>query len=111
MHPHASPPRQATTWDRDYDCFVKAKDRGQLTFTLTEGDVTADLVVDFWVLIQARIRMSVKNGVPLEIAVQRERTTFGVPVYFPQVFDDPKLAGAVQIAEMMRGARHRKLAD
>ena len=98
-------------YDTDYGVFVRAKDRGQATFTLVAQDATADLVVDFWVMLQLRIRDRVNAGVPLQVAIERERIGFGILAYPPDLLKEPKLAGALEIAARMRGQTDRRLAD
>ncbi len=40
---------QVSEDDRDAKCFVKAKQRGQRTFTLVEQDATAVTTIAFWI--------------------------------------------------------------
>jgi hypothetical protein len=97
-------------YDSDYSVFVKAKDRGEKTFTIRAQDVTGDLVVDFWTMVQLRVRVNVRHGMTVPEAIDAVRTTFGIPKY-PDAFNDHKLDGAARIAEAMRDHSPRKLAD
>ena len=49
MDPHTESATPIVEQATDYNCFTKAKRNGEPTFTLRAQDVTADLVVDFWV--------------------------------------------------------------
>ena len=97
--------------DTDYACFVKAKDNGEITFTLRSQDATADLVVDFWMLVQLRVSHSMKFGMTLAQALTEARDHFGIPEYPVDILVSPKLNGAVKIAHAMRAWSNRKLAD
>jgi len=96
--------------DTDFACFVKAKDRRQVTFTLVSQDISADLVVDFWTMVQLKVRVNMRHGMTVPGAVEAVRVTFGIPKY-PEYFDDAKLNGAARIAEAMRLHSNRKIAD
>jgi len=96
--------------DSDFGVFVRAKDRGMPTFTLTAGDISSDLMVDFWVLVQLRVRHDLAMGRTLEQALDHVRNRFDIPVYH-EALNDAKLDGAARIAEAMRNFPNRKLAD
>ncbi len=82
----------------------------QPTFPLLAQDITADLVVDFWTLIQMRIWSDLRSGYCLDTAVARARHHFGIPQY-PPCLHHPKIDGATRIAWAMRTWPHRRLAD
>ena len=107
----STPETAVPPMDTDYKTFVKAKDRRQATFTLVAQDASADLVVDFWTMVQIRARQSMESGLTLAEAMALERIAFGIPAYVPAVHDDPKLAGASVIAGNMRQFPNRKMAD
>lgn len=96
--------------DTDFKTFVKAKDRGQVTFTLVAQDISADLVVDFWTMTQLRVRTHMDAGLTMVQAVEAVREQFGIPEY-PEILGDDKLDGAARIAQAMRMHANRKLAD
>ena len=93
----------------DYDCFTKAKKNGEPTFTLRAQDVTADLVVDFWVKIQQKVREHMNAGLTKMQAVQAVRSYYFLETYVPA--SDVKLSGACRIAGEMEKWPARKLAD
>jgi hypothetical protein len=72
--------------------------------------VTADLVVDFWILTQLRVRQLMEMGRTMRAAVNEVRRHIGVPEY-PPVLKDAKLDGAARIAEQMRQWEKRRMAD
>jgi hypothetical protein len=88
-------------------------------FILKSSDISADLIVDMWVMINARIRQSLRDGRTLEEAILIERDGFGIPCYGTiakglnglGIFGDTKLDGAADIAEAMRQHAPRRLAD
>lgn len=99
--------------DLDTDCFTKAKAHGEPTFTLRAQDITADLVVDFWTIVQIRVRENMNAGLTMVQAVQAVRS-----YYFLESINSPryptgdiKLDTAVMKAEVMRQFKNRKLAD
>lgn len=83
---------------------------GEPTFTLRAQDLTADLVIDFWILVQLRVRHAVKQGTPVAVAIEEARRKFGIPVY-PPILGVEKLDGAARIATAMTEYQTRKLAD
>ena len=44
----STPETAVPPMDTDYACFVKAKDKGEPTFTLRAQDESAPMVVEFW---------------------------------------------------------------
>jgi hypothetical protein len=93
-----------------HDVFREELPTPQPKFRLLAQDITADLIVDFWTLIQMRVWADLKAGLPLREAVSRAREHFGVPEY-PPCLHHPKLDGAAEIACDMRAWPSRKLAD
>jgi len=93
----------------DYNCFTKAKRNGEPTFTLRAQDVTADLVVDFWVKVQQKVREHMHAGLTMMQAVQAVRTYYFLEPDVPA--SDVKLSGACQIAGEMEKFSARRLAD
>ena len=79
-------------------------------FPLKASDLTADLCVDFWQMVQRRVKTIVYDGLTPEQAVQMVRESFGIPPYLP-IWEDEKLNGAARIAAAMRAHSPRKLAD
>lgn len=100
-------------YDTDYACFVKAKDRGQPTFTLVAQDVSADLCVDFWIGVQLQIRQRIDDGMTVKDAVDSTRREYRVaPWSTLEPMEDVKLNGAMMIARAMRAFPGiRKVAD
>ena len=97
----------------DSACFEKAKAHGEPIFVLRAQDVTADLVVDFWAIVQVRVREHMDHGHTMQRAVQLVREYF-----FLDSVNSPryptgiaKLDTAVTKAEAMRQWPNRKLAD
>lgn len=82
----------------------------QPIFSLLAQDITADLVVDFWMMVQLRVWGDIAEGTPLIEAVERARAAFGVPLYQPFLHHG-KLDGASRIAWDMRAFPTRRLAD
>ncbi len=80
------------------------------TFTLRAQDLTADLVIDFWILVQLRVRHAVKQGTPVAVAIEDARKKLGIPAY-PPILGVEKLDGAARIATAMTEWTGRKLAD
>lgn len=69
--------------DSDYACFVKAKDKGEPTFTLRAQDLSSAAVVEFWAKVNE--------------------------VHLGQ--GHPKIVQARQIADRMRVWPNRRMAD
>lgn len=82
----------------------------QPTFRLLGQDITADLVVDFWILVQMRVWADINAGIPVIESVERVRMALGIPLYQPCLHHD-KLDGASRIAWDMRAWPQRRLAD
>lgn len=90
-------------------CFEKAQERGQPTFTLIAQDITADLVVDFWIKAQQKVREHMDAGLTMTQAVKAVRSYYFLEPDVPA--DDAKLSGACAIAEAMSRWPNRKIAD
>jgi len=98
--------------DPDFGCFMKAKDRGEPTFTLRAQDISADLVIDFWIAVQLEIRQRIDDGMTVQEAVDTTRRGYRVAPW--STFDamtDQKINGAMMIAKAMRAFPNRKIAD
>lgn len=97
--------------DSDFMCFVKAKDNGEVTFTLRAQDITADLLVDLWAMIQYQMRERIRvNHENPHDAVNSLRTSYGM--LLPMLLEgDRKILQALSIAEKMRAWPNRRLAD
>ena len=80
-------------------------------FDLKSSDISSDLVVDFWIKVNLLIRDNVKQGYPLDEAVALARKFYFIPRYEGQVLADEKLNSAGEIAQAMRLAKNRKIAD
>lgn len=80
-------------------------------FDLLAQDISADLVVDFWIRIQHELRARVREGYSLERAVRMTRDFFFLQPYDGVPTGDAKLDRAGQIADAMRQQTNRKLAD
>lgn len=52
--------------DRDAECFRKAKEKGEPTFTLRAQDVTAPAVVNLWACMQVWLHRQRQLGFTLE---------------------------------------------
>lgn len=52
--------------DRDGQCFLKAKEKGEPTFTLRAQDVTAPAVVDLWARMQIWLQRQMQLGFTVE---------------------------------------------
>lgn len=92
---------------------MMAKTCEQPHFTLLAQDITADLVVEFWVIVNEKLAELVKAGRTPEEAVDHLRGIFHIP---PHVYEglmiSPKHASAVRIAREMREYQGgRKVAD
>lgn len=113
----APTPIKQNTWshrtidnlDENMRCFVKAAVNQEPVFVLRAQDITAPVVVLFWAKLQERIRARMDAGLTMEQGVNEERRHYFLddePVY-----TDPKLDGAVRVAEEMATWPNRKLAD
>ncbi len=102
-------PQELST-DPDRTCFEKAKATGEPTFTLRAQDVTADLSIDFWLIVQQEVRRAMNDGATIEEAKECVRHTHVVPIQ-PPMFRSLKIDGAAKIAEAMRVWPDRKVAD
>lgn len=80
-------------------------------FNLIAQDATADLVVDFWILVQLRVQFRMQAGETITEALREVRTTFGLHAYTPELLDGSKLQGAALIARAMEQFPTRRLAD
>lgn len=85
---------------------------GEATFRLRAQDITADLLVDLWIMVQIRLKAEQRQH-SLAEGVENVRNYFGVPRYPSALFTEEhaKLKGAAEIAEAMRLHSPRKLAD
>ena len=93
-----------------FRCFAKAFARNEPTFTLRGQDVTAPLVVAFWVKLQQKVRELMDAGCTMTEAVERaEQYYFLEAVEAPA--SDAKLSGALLVARAMGQWKNRKLAD
>lgn len=97
----------------DRTCYEKAKANGEATFTLRAQDITADIVVDFWTIVQIRVKEYMDAGLSLDRAVQAVREYF-----FLESVNSPryptgnvKLDTAARLADVMRQWPARKMAD
>ena len=82
-------------------------------FVLLGQDVTADMVVEFWVIVNAKLKNLMNKGLSQDVALAHVRSA-NLPVAYPleeEVFQDEKLKGAVRIAQAMRAHAPRKVAD
>ena len=98
--------------DSDETCFEKATANGETTFTLRSQDVTADLVVDFWISCQVEVKQHMDDGMTMVQAVEEVRREFLIPGWGSFApMEDLKLAQAQQIGKAMNMWVNRKLAD
>ena len=98
--------------DPDMACFAKAKLQGEPTFTLRAQDVTAPIAVLFWAKIQMKVRGFMDAGLTMEDAVQRMKTFYFLDDIDHDAYTDPKLDGAVWLADAMAAwPGVKKLAD
>ena len=95
----------------DHVPFLTAMLKNEPLFTLRAQDISADLVVDYWIKVNLMIRDHVKQGYSLEEAAALARTFYFIPHYDGQVLADGKLNSAGEIAARMRQFTPRKLAD
>lgn len=82
----------------------------QPTFTLKAQDISADLVVDFWIVINGRIKELIKAGMALPVAVQYMRNVYHLPPLIAGLLTDEKERSALRIADAMRAYPYRKVA-
>lgn len=80
-------------------------------FVLKSQDVTADVLVDFWAILNQKVREMVKSGHPPELAIKLLRIQWNIPPVYEDQFHDVKLRDAVRIARSMRTFPNRKIAD
>lgn len=95
--------------DKDYACFVKATAKGEPTFTIRAQDVTAPLVIDFWIKVVQKVREHVKAGLTPEQAVKTVRAYYFLEPHV--LLEDAKLAEACELAGKMENWKHRRLPD
>lgn len=113
-----------TTWDcieehlknqneRVNKARLLAKTCEQPHFILVAQDITADLVVEFWAIINEKLGEMVKAGHTPEGALRQLRAVFHLPPeVYAGLFISPKHASAVQIAKEMRAYQgERRVAD
>lgn len=90
--------------------YVKALCKGETVFCLRSQDVTAPLVVAFWVKLQQKVREYMDAGLTMTEAVRQAEI-----YYFLESVDAPatdaKLSQALLIAREMTGFANRRLAD
>ena len=93
--------------------FAKAIAEGQPVFPIIAQDITAHLVVDFWVAVNAYMQEKVNEGQSMIFAIERARQLHGVPRASSYGMNDlnPKLNSALDISRAMMRWDHRKLAD
>lgn len=96
---------------QEEQCYEKARKNGEVTFTLRAADISADLVVEFWVLVNGKVRELVKKGWSPAAAVDFVRQAHHIPPMYEGLLDDEKLRGAAQVAKAMRQHDGRKVAD
>ena len=80
-------------------------------FCLLAQDVTADLVVDLWTIINVKLADLMDKGVSPELALQHLRELFHAPHLVEGMFLSAKLRGAVRVSAAMRAHQPRKVAD
>ena len=99
----------STPGETDRSCFQKARANGEETFSLRSQDITAPLVIDFWVKVNQKVRAHLRCGLTLEAAVAAVRSHYFME---PEVdANDKKLARACAIAGKMEKWMNRRLAD
>lgn len=98
-----------TTMDTATD---QSKHAGQAKFLLIAQDITAPLVIDFWVRVQQRMRDLLATGLTLSEAEQAVRCYYFLDNR-PTVgaMEPDKLADASAIADVMAQFPGRRLAD
>jgi len=88
----------------------EGKDSGPV-FKLKSSDATASLTVDFWELLQLKVRSFIEIGLSIDAAVRAARSYYDIPQYHPGL-EDAKLDGASTIARAMDAwTGHKKIAD
>jgi hypothetical protein len=94
-------------------CYAKATINGEPVFVIRAQDITAHLVVDFWVAVNAYMQEKVKEGQSMVFAIERARQLHGVPRASSYGMNDlnPKLNSALDISRAMMRWDNRKLAD
>ena len=85
---------------------------GEPVFLLRSQDITADLVVDFWTILNGRLKELVEFAglTPLE-AVERMREVHHIVYPIEGLVNVEKHKTAIGIARMMRLHNKRKIAD
>lgn len=84
----------------------------QPIFTLKGQDITAHLVVEFWVVVQQRMRELLDAGCTLTESVETIRAVYMIPRSVTLIAGaNEKETGAIEIARAMMGVERRKLAD
>lgn len=104
------------TPDAEIDCFVKAKGKGEPTFTLRAQDITADIFVEGWACAQLFMKQRMAEGYSQEEAVNvlrdRMRMIVGSDFFSADIIaDHVKAEGALKKANLMREWPIKKLAD
>lgn len=85
---------------------------GEPVFLLRAQDITADLVVDFWTILNGRLNEMVKGlGMTPADAVERLREVHHIPYPFEGLTNVEKHKTAVKISKAMRAFAGRKVAD
>lgn len=108
MEPQTESNTPATP-DTDLSCFEKARANGESTFTLRAQDITAPLVVDFWIAVQDKMKAFLSTGLSLEAAEKATRAYYFLDR--PVVNTDRKLTQACALAGAMGKWPNRRLAD
>lgn len=87
-------------------------DPAQPCFLLKAQDITAPLIVTYWVTVQQRMQMLMDAGSTMAEALEAIRIADMVPslAIMPAVMPD-KLGSALSIAKEMQNWPNRKLAD
>jgi hypothetical protein len=98
---------------REQTCYEKAHAHGEATFTLRAQDITADLVLDFWISAQLEVRQAMDDGLTLVEAIAHVRTVYQIArwSFFIGEQAAPKLQGAARIGKAMAQWPNRKLVD
>jgi hypothetical protein len=88
------------------------KHAGQPSFKLIAQDVTADLVIDFWIEVQLQVKQSIEDGTTMMEAIDKIRQQFGVPPWSQfTTLTNPKLKEAAAIGYLMSEWKNRKIPD
>lgn len=91
-------------------CYAKAMMNNEPVFVLRAQDITAPVAVKFWAKVQLKLREFIDTGMSTGEAVRQVEK-----YYFLEeegAYTDPKLDGAIVIAEAMENwAGNKKVAD